>query len=75
MLHKHPGTLLLVAATLASCSESSPPAATETAPQRLAVGQKAPPFTLKDQNGHDQSLEELLVKGKVALVFFRSADW
>ena len=41
----------------------------------LAVGEKAPLFTLKDQTNHDVSLESLLKKGPVALVFFRSADW
>jgi cytochrome oxidase Cu insertion factor (SCO1/SenC/PrrC family) len=41
----------------------------------LKVGAKAPTFTLKDQTGKDRSLDELLKKGKVALVFYRSADW
>jgi hypothetical protein len=41
----------------------------------IAVGQKAPDFTLKDQNDHDVSLAVVLKKGPVALVFFRSADW
>ena len=41
----------------------------------LAVGQRAPDFTLKDQNDRDVSLSALLKKGPVALVFFRSADW
>lgn len=41
----------------------------------LAVGQKAPMFTLKNQNGNDVSLESLLKKGPVAVVFYRSADW
>ena len=41
----------------------------------VAVGQKAPDFTLKDQNDRDVSLAALLKKGPVALVFFRSADW
>ena len=41
----------------------------------VAVGQKAPGFTLKDQNARDVSLAALLKKGPVALVFFRSADW
>ncbi len=41
----------------------------------LKVGEKAPKFTLKDQQGADRSLDELLKKGKVALVFYRSADW
>ncbi len=39
------------------------------------IGTKAPGFTLKDQNSADRSLDDLLKKGKVALVFFRSADW
>jgi cytochrome oxidase Cu insertion factor (SCO1/SenC/PrrC family) len=41
----------------------------------LKVGEKAPKFTLKDQEGTERSLDELLKKGKVALVFYRSADW
>jgi cytochrome oxidase Cu insertion factor (SCO1/SenC/PrrC family) len=41
----------------------------------LAVGEKAPRFTLKDQEGKERSLDELLKKGKIALVFYRSADW
>jgi cytochrome oxidase Cu insertion factor (SCO1/SenC/PrrC family) len=41
----------------------------------LRVGEKAPKFTLKDQQGKERSLDELLKKGKVALVFYRSADW
>ncbi len=52
-------------------------AAEPAAPEKtgLSVGQKAPVFTLKDQNGRDVSLESLLKKGPVALVFYRSADW
>ncbi len=41
----------------------------------LAVGSTAPRFTLKDQAGRARSLDEFLGKGKVALVFYRSADW
>jgi cytochrome oxidase Cu insertion factor (SCO1/SenC/PrrC family) len=41
----------------------------------LKVGEKAPRFTLKDQEGKERSLDELLKKGKIALVFYRSADW
>ena len=44
-------------------------------PPPVEVGQKAPAFTLKDQNGVEQSLDALLKKGKVAIVFYRSADW
>jgi cytochrome oxidase Cu insertion factor (SCO1/SenC/PrrC family) len=41
----------------------------------LAVGAQAPEFKLKDQNGREHSLTNLLQKGKVAAVFYRSADW
>jgi cytochrome oxidase Cu insertion factor (SCO1/SenC/PrrC family) len=41
----------------------------------LKVGVKAPIFKLKDQNGKDRELDEFLKKGKVALVFYRSASW
>jgi cytochrome oxidase Cu insertion factor (SCO1/SenC/PrrC family) len=41
----------------------------------LKVGVKAPKFTLKDQEGKERSLDEFLGKGKVALAFYRSADW
>jgi cytochrome oxidase Cu insertion factor (SCO1/SenC/PrrC family) len=56
------------------------PAAAEAAPADeaktgLAVGEKAPEFTLKDQNGEERSLAGLLEAGPVALVFSRSAEW
>jgi cytochrome oxidase Cu insertion factor (SCO1/SenC/PrrC family) len=41
----------------------------------LRVGEKAPKFALKDQAGRERSLDEFLQKGKLALVFYRSADW
>ncbi len=41
----------------------------------LSVGTQAPGFTLKDQDGTNRSLDELIAKGNVALVFYRSADW
>ncbi len=41
----------------------------------LAVGAKAPEFALKDQNGQERKLSDLLSQGSVALVFYRSADW
>ena len=41
----------------------------------MKVGAKAPGFTLKDQEGKERSLDELLNNGKVALIFYRSADW
>src|ERR1041385_1901876 len=41
----------------------------------LRIGQVAPAFSLQDQNGKESSLDALLKKGPVPLVFFRSADW
>lgn len=42
----------------------------------LTVGSTAPKFTLKDQSSEQRSLDEFLGQGKkVALVFYRSADW
>jgi cytochrome oxidase Cu insertion factor (SCO1/SenC/PrrC family) len=51
----------------------------EEAPEELtgiAVGEQAPGFSLKDQNGETKALSDLLEDGKlVALVFHRSANW
>jgi cytochrome oxidase Cu insertion factor (SCO1/SenC/PrrC family) len=58
---------------LAQTASAAEPAAPEHT--GLAVGKKAPSFTLKDQANRDVSLDSLLKKGPVALVFFRSADW
>ena len=44
-------------------------------PPGLAIGQKAPAFTLRNADGKDVALETLLKRGPVALVFYRSADW
>ncbi len=54
-------------------SADSPPAYPIKA--GLAVGQKAPAFKLKGHDGKEYSLADLLKNGKVALVFYRSADW
>ena len=66
------GGALLLAAPTAGSREGKP------APEELdglKVGEQAPKFTLKDQDGKERSLDEFLSKGKVALVFYRSADW
>jgi len=49
----------------------------QAAPQarEIAIGQRAPSFTLKDQNDEEISLEALLKKGPVAVVFIRSVQW
>ena len=41
----------------------------------LAVGQKAPDFSARDQFGQQQTLETLKGPKGTVLLFFRSADW
>jgi hypothetical protein len=41
----------------------------------LAVGQKAPAFSARDQFGRLQNLETLKGPKGTVLLFFRSADW
>jgi hypothetical protein len=41
----------------------------------LVVGQKAPPFSARDQFGHVQTLDTLKGANGTVLLFFRSADW
>jgi hypothetical protein len=41
----------------------------------LAVGQKAPAFSIRDQFGHPQTLDTLKGTNGTVLLFFRSADW
>jgi hypothetical protein len=41
----------------------------------LAVGQKAPPFSVRDQFGRIQTLDGLKGANGTVLLFFRSADW
>jgi cytochrome oxidase Cu insertion factor (SCO1/SenC/PrrC family) len=64
---------VLLASPSAWTQNKAKPAADEQT--GLKVGDKAPRFTLKDQGGSERSLDGFLGKGKVALVFFRSADW
>ena len=67
-------TLLSVSTIFALMLSVDAPASAAEAPG-LAVGKKAPAFKLKDQKGKEQSLEALLKKRNVAIVFYRSADW
>ena len=39
------------------------------------VGDTLPEFSLRDQNGHIESLKSLLGPKGAVIVFFRSADW
>jgi cytochrome oxidase Cu insertion factor (SCO1/SenC/PrrC family) len=64
------GTLALAGVVSPSAADQPPEAKTG-----LKVGVRAPAFALKDQSGTERSLDEFLKKGKVALVFYRSADW
>jgi hypothetical protein len=41
----------------------------------LAVGQKAPDFSMHDESGNIQTLETLKGTNGTVLLFFRSADW
>jgi hypothetical protein len=41
----------------------------------LAVGQKAPAFSIRDQFGNVQTLDTLKGPNGTVLLFFRSADW
>jgi hypothetical protein len=41
----------------------------------LAVGDKAPSFSLRDQLGRAQTLDALKGSNGTVLLFFRSADW
>jgi peroxiredoxin len=45
----------------------------ESDPVGLKIGEKAPDFTVIDQNGKQVSLSETLKKGKVVLTFYRGA--
>lgn len=51
--------------------------AEENAEPGIPVGAKPPSFSLTDQNGKKRSLADISgpKKKKVALVFYRSADW
>ena len=50
-------------------------ASTELMSIGLAVGQKAPDFSARDEFGHVQTLETLKGQSGTVLLFFRSADW
>jgi hypothetical protein len=68
------GVVIVLLAALMIFSQEKGEQATQEQPG-LKVGESATKFTLKDQEGSDRSLNELLEKGPVALVFYRSADW
>jgi len=62
---------------LAALLATAPAWAADPPPEKtgLKVGEKAPAFALKDQAGKERTLDEFVKRGKVALVFYRSAAW
>ena len=44
-------------------------------PREISVGERAPLFKLKDQNDREFSLETIMKRGPVAVVFIRSIGW
>jgi cytochrome oxidase Cu insertion factor (SCO1/SenC/PrrC family) len=65
-------TVLLMSLCLgSSVAQQSKPAAKDVPPApKFKVGDAAPDFTLKDQNGKDVSLHDFRGKKSVALAFF-----
>ena len=73
-------SLSLAVAALFALAPIAATAQGKEAPEEMQgtvhVGDKAPGFTLKDQNGVEHTLESLLEgEGLTALVFYRSANW
>lgn len=62
--------LIVLLALTARAVDGNTPATKE-----IAVGMRAPAFTLKDQTDREYSLETMIAKGPVAVVFIRSIDW
>ncbi len=68
--------LLALAVILGSAASASAAAGPlDESMTGVAIGEKAPDFTLNDQDGNEVTLASLLSEGNVALVFYRSADW
>jgi cytochrome oxidase Cu insertion factor (SCO1/SenC/PrrC family) len=64
-------TMLLAALAPQAVAAADPPAEKTG----IAVGDKAPKFTLKDQDGKERTLDEFIKRGTVGVVFTRSAGW
>jgi len=67
MIHRSILLLALLGASVLQAAAAAMPG--------LKIGEKAAAFTLKNSVGADVALGDLLKKGPVALVFYRSADW
>jgi hypothetical protein len=71
----HLGDSVTVHGTLDEATATIHVASIERMSIGLAVGQKAPPFSLRDEFGRTQTLETLKGEKGTVLLFFRSADW
>ena len=65
----HPVLMALLIASLKTVAQEAPQSG------QIGVGERAPLFALKDQNDRGFSLETMLKKGPVAVVFVRSVQW
>lgn len=63
---------VLAVALLLAVGAQAPPDVQKMGPQ---VGERAPDFSLVDQNGATRTLRSVGGKNGTMLVFFRSADW
>lgn len=61
--------------TLGLAQQSTAPRQNDASEIGLAIGQKAPAFSLRDQFGRVQTNETLKGTKGTVLLFFRSADW
>ena len=71
-------TSMALAVLLAAVVATSAFAQAKEAPAEMTginVGEKAPDFTLTGHDGNEYVLSDLVKKGKVAVMFFRSANW
>jgi len=71
------GCLLALGAAVGSAARQQPNATQMVDVERVGpkVGEALPEFSLRDQNGHVESLKSLLGPKGAVIVFFRSADW
>jgi hypothetical protein len=71
------GCLLALGAAVGSAARQQPNATQMVDVERVGpkVGEALPEFSLRDQNGHVESLKSLLGPRGAVIVFFRSADW
>jgi cytochrome oxidase Cu insertion factor (SCO1/SenC/PrrC family) len=70
--------LLALASAVALANHQQPGSPPQTVDVEMVgpkVGEALPEFSLRDQDGHVQSLKSLLGPKGAIIVFFRSADW